>query len=55
MCTGGPVQTDRGFVLHQPLSNWNSTLAVSEDDTGLTTSRDILVAVSQGEGLTACW
>lgn len=46
---GGPVQTDRGFVLHQPLDNWNSTLAVS-DDTGLTTSRDILVAVSQGEG-----
>jgi putative transcriptional regulator len=46
---GGPVQTDRGFVLHQPLDNWNATLAVN-DDTGLTTSRDVLVAVSQGDG-----
>src|SRR4051812_12183856 len=23
---GGPVQTDRGFVLHQPAGNWQSTL-----------------------------
>lgn len=46
---GGPVQTDRGFVLHQPLGNWQSTLAVS-DDIGLTTSKDILVAVSEGLG-----
>ena len=46
---GGPVQTDRGFVLHQPLDNWNATLAIN-DDTGLTTSRDVLVAVSQGDG-----
>ena len=38
---GGPVQTDRGFVLHQPLGNWQSTLVVA-DDVGLTSSRDIL-------------
>ena len=25
---GGPVQIDRGFVLHRPLGNWQSTLAV---------------------------
>ena len=24
---GGPVQVDRGFVLHRPLGNWQSTLA----------------------------
>ena len=23
---GGPVQTDRGFVLHRPAGNWQSTL-----------------------------
>ena len=23
---GGPVQTDRGFVLHEPTGNWQSTL-----------------------------
>src|SRR6266566_335899 len=26
---GGPVQVDRGFVLHRPLGNWQSTLAIS--------------------------
>jgi putative transcriptional regulator len=46
---GGPVQVDRGFVLHRPLGNWQSTLAIS-DDLGLTTSRDVLEAVARGEG-----
>jgi putative transcriptional regulator len=46
---GGPVQTDRGFVLHQPLGNWQSTMAV-EDDLGLTTSKDVLTAVGSGGG-----
>ncbi len=46
---GGPVQVDRGFVLHRPLGNWQSTLAVS-DELGLTTSKDILEAVGRGEG-----
>ena len=27
---GGPVQTDRGFVLHEPAGNWQSTLRVGE-------------------------
>jgi putative transcriptional regulator len=48
---GGPVQTDRGFVLHTPPGNWQSTLRV-RDRIGLTTSRDILEAVSRGEGPT---
>ena len=46
---GGPVQVDRGFVLHSPLGAWQSTLAVSPD-VGLTTSKDILQAVARGDG-----
>jgi putative transcriptional regulator len=46
---GGPVQIDRGFVLHRPLGSWQSTLAIS-DDLGLTTSKDILEAVGHGNG-----
>ena len=46
---GGPVQTDRGFVLHAPIGKWSSTLPVYER-LGLTTSRDILEAVSHGTG-----
>ena len=46
---GGPVQTDRGFVLHRPLGNWQSTLAIN-DGLGLTTSKDVLEAAGRGEG-----
>jgi putative transcriptional regulator len=47
--SGGPVQTDRGFVLHRPIGAWRSTLPVASR-VGLTTSRDILEAVGKGEG-----
>lgn len=46
---GGPVQTDRGFVLHSPGPQWESTLPVSER-IHLTTSRDILDALAGGRG-----
>lgn len=46
---GGPVQTDRGFVLHEPIGHWQSTLAIN-DTLGLTTSRDILEAISKDAG-----
>lgn len=46
---GGPVQIDRGFVLHQPAGEWQSTIAIS-GDTALTTSKDILEAVALGAG-----
>ena len=46
---GGPVQPERGFVLHEPLGDWDSTLKVSPG-IALTTSRDILEALSIGEG-----
>ncbi len=42
---GGPVQPERGFVLHRPLGSWQSTLAVT-GDIGLTSSRDILQAMN---------
>lgn len=38
---GGPVGTDRGFVLHQPQDGWRSSLQLS-DDIMITTSKDIL-------------
>ena len=46
---GGPVQKDRGFVLHRPIGNWQSTLVVHET-LGLTTSRDVLQALADGRG-----
>lgn len=47
---GGPVQPERGFVLHEPGTvDWDSTFKVS-DELSLTTSRDILAAMARGEG-----
>jgi putative transcriptional regulator len=46
---GGPVQIDRGFVLHQPAGDWDSTIAI-HGETALTTSKDILEAVANGQG-----
>lgn len=46
---GGPVQIERGFVLHQPIGEWQSTIPIGPD-TGLTTSKDILEASAHGAG-----
>jgi len=46
---GGPVQNDHGFVLHEPMGDWEATLRIS-DQTGITSSRDILDAIARGEG-----
>jgi putative transcriptional regulator len=46
---GGPVHTDRGFVLHRPGGEWDSTHKVSEL-IQVTTSRDVLAAMARGEG-----
>ena len=46
---GGPVQTERGFVLHTPPQTFTSTITVN-DEVSLTTSKDVLEAVSQGAG-----
>lgn len=47
--SGGPVQPERGFVIHAPNSHWDSTLVIS-DTLALTTSRDILEALANDEG-----
>lgn len=46
---GGPVQPERGFVLHDAGAEWDSTFKVSPT-LSLTTSRDILVAMAEGSG-----
>ncbi len=46
---GGPVQTDRGFVLHTAGPAFDSTLNIT-DAISVTTSRDILEAIAGGEG-----
>ena len=46
---GGPVQTERGFVLHAPFQQYASTVRISER-LGLTSSRDILADWAQGQG-----
>lgn len=47
---GGPVQTERGFVLHETAGNaYTSSLAIP-GGLEMTTSRDILEAVASGAG-----
>ena len=46
---GGPVQQERGFVLHREHGHWESSYRIN-DDWSVTTSRDILVAMAAGEG-----
>ena len=51
---GGPVQTERGFVLHERqtegASPYNSTLAIADSGLEMTTSKDVLEAMSNGGG-----
>jgi putative transcriptional regulator len=47
---GGPVQPERGFVLHETSAGeWDSTITIAEN-TALTTSKDILESVAIGSG-----
>jgi len=46
---GGPVQVERGFVLHSTMTSFSSTLQVT-DGIALTTSKDVLEAVAHGDG-----
>lgn len=50
---GGPVQVERGFVLHNDTSSWQSTLPIA-DDLSMTASRDILEALAAGQGPANC-
>ena len=46
---GGPVQPERGFVLHDTGGKWDSSFEISEV-LAVTTSRDILAAMAEGKG-----
>jgi putative transcriptional regulator len=46
---GGPVQIERGFVLHSSPGFWQSSMPV-KDDIIVTGSKDILEAIAAGNG-----
>lgn len=46
---GGPVQPERGFVLHRPVGAWESSLRITAE-LAITTSRDVLTAIAAGTG-----
>jgi len=46
---GGPVQLERGFVIHRPVGEWEATLKLGPD-LGVTSSRDVLDAIARGAG-----
>lgn len=46
---GGPVQPERGFVIHNPKGQWDSSMETG-DQIQVTTSRDVLQAMARGEG-----
>ena len=47
--SGGPVQIERGFIIHSPHGSWGATMMLS-DEIALTTSQDILSAISKNKG-----
>jgi putative transcriptional regulator len=46
---GGPIQPERGFVIHRPSGGWHSSLALPNDVT-VTTSNDIIRAIAADKG-----
>jgi len=46
---GGPIQPERGFVLHRPFGTWKSSLLLQEGVT-VTTSNDIIRAIADDVG-----
>lgn len=47
--SGGPVQTDRGFILHNDDKQWSSSLKLNDNIT-VTTSKDILENLATEQG-----
>ena len=50
---GGPVQTDRGLILHDSGNDWAATIPIGKT-MGLTMSRDVLEAISENRGPKHC-
>jgi len=47
--SGGPVQQERGFVIHKSSQAWDASLQISSE-ISVTSSRDILHAIADGNG-----
>ena len=46
---GGPVQTNRGFILHKPKGNWEASFETG-NDIYLTSSVDVIEGIANGTG-----
>lgn len=47
---GGPVQPERGFVIHRPSGHWQSSIALLPNEVTITTSNDIIRAIAHNSG-----
>lgn len=47
---GGPLQTERGFVIHRACGTWRSSLPLLTPDVTITTSNDIIRAIAKNQG-----
>ena len=47
---GGPIQPERGFVIHRPFGHWQSSLALLPNEVTITTSNDIIRAIAHDKG-----
>jgi putative transcriptional regulator len=48
--SGGPVQTDRGFILHTPDFHLDQSTMSIDDSVSLTATIDVLRAIASGDG-----
>lgn len=46
---GGPAHPERGFVIHAPVGEWQSSLKMSSE-ISVTTSKDVLLAIAKQQG-----
>lgn len=47
---GGPIQPERGFVIHRPFGQWHSSLLLLPNEVTITTSNDIIRAIADDKG-----
>lgn len=47
---GGPMQPERGFVIHRPIGHWRSSLLLLKNEVTVTTSNDIISSIIKGNG-----
>ena len=47
--SGGPVERDKGFIIHNAGDRWDSSIEVN-DEVAICTSKTILQAIAEGDG-----